>query len=245
MQPLYRNRRRFIDATRPHRLAAVALVLAMLMSLQIATQTVTRLLWPAHTHVALQAHHDGAGGHSPCRRLNACARGQGAAATLRHPPAALAAHPAMRAGTPGYAGAVAQIGLPARADHLRLWLEHADARAPLRPAADSPPIEASSAADASAGTEHSHIHILSHALAHAAGAGYHRHAAETAGVVYIDDASPQLPAILLMRSGDISLMLPPAQLLLPIRDLSSSAPSRPPLLALIARYCLPGERPPR
>ncbi|WP_219723010.1 hypothetical protein [Xanthomonas arboricola] len=241
MKPRHRTRRRFIDAVRSHRIVAlaVALALAMLMSFQIATQTVTRLLWPAHTHVASQAQRDGVGDHSPCRWLNACVHGQGAAATARRPHAA----PAMQAQTPGDAGVAAQIALPARVDHLRLWLEHADAHTPLRPTANSSPAEDAFAAEA--GPEHSHIQILSHALAHAAGVGYHRHAAGTTGVVYVDDDGPQLPAKLLMRSGDISPMLLPAQLLLPIQDLSSAAPSGPPLLALIARYCLPGERPPR
>jgi hypothetical protein len=218
----------------------VALVLAVLMSMQIATTTVARLLWPAHTHVAANAQRRDANIDSSCRFPGACADENGVSVVIDRLPSSLEKRSTAPPEKHGHATALARVAMLAHPDRLRAWLEHADVHLPVRTTGHAPPAEAGSGDD----EEHSHIDGLTHALAHAAGVGHHRHALGTVGVVYVDEDIPQLPVKLPIVPRDISLP-PPVYLLLPARVGTAAAPSGPPSIPLAAQYSMPGDRPPR
>jgi hypothetical protein len=240
MQPPCRNRWRFNNSARSHCTALVALVLAVLMSMQIATTTVARLLWPAHTHVAANAQRRDANIDSSCRFPGACADENGVSAIVDRLPSSLEKRSTAASEKHGHATVLARVTMLPHPDRLRAWLKHADVHLPIRTTRHTSPAEAGSGDE----EEHSHIDDLAHALAHTAGVGHHRHAIGTVGVVYVDDDIPQLPAKLLIRHSDISL-LPPLYLLLPSRAGTAVAPPGPPSIPLAAQYATPGDRPPR
>lgn len=239
-----RNRRRFSKRFQPRRTAVIALVLTVLMSFQIATTTVARLLWPAHTHTVLNTQPRAADVDSSCQPSGACAGENDVFPAADRLSSSLERPSTARTGKYDHATTLAHIPMLPRQDHLRQWLVHADAHLPIRTRRQTPPAETRAGDDDSAGSEHAHIKALTHALAHAAGVGHHRHAFHTIGVVYVDD-DQQLPTTLLIRYSDMSLLLPSAQLLLPVPNRATAAPPGPPSVPLIALYALPGERPPR
>lgn len=241
--------------------AVIALVLAVLLPLQIASATMARLLRPAHVHVGLPAVVDGSAGAaviamtarlpdpglaSAASRVSALAieatqpppSGSASTRTAAHGHDHPHAHPHPDSHTHTHAGRHA--AQPPDHGHAHRKI-HSHAASP---SSDSVAHRAEPSAPAHTATPDAAT--AAHARAHAAGIGHHRHAPDSTGVVYVDDgASPQTPGAPATRTADVTVMLLPASPWWLGNNVGSDRLPNAPLHVLAAHYALPGDRPPR